>query len=169
MLHLYLISLLILAAYTAYAVKVCGVPWSLSDTYYQLQKRNRPAWLFQAATIISAILLLPVWLESSPEDVQFLAFLSCGGLIFVGTAPLFKEESEKRVHYGGTIVSAVSAISWLCCVEVWYLPVATLLIAVAVMVKRKKWMFWIEMAVLVSTYAGVGIKLVETLYKQQEV
>lgn len=89
MIYLYLISLIFLTMYIVYAVRVCGVPWSLSDTYYQLKKRNRPAWLFQMAMIIPAMLLMPVWLECSSGNLQFLAFLSCGGLMFVGSAPLF--------------------------------------------------------------------------------
>ena len=94
MIYLYLVSLIFLTMYIVYAVSVCGVPWSLSDTYYQLKKRNRPAWLFQMAMIIPAMLLMPVWLECSTDNTQFLAFLACGGLIFVGTAPLFREEQN---------------------------------------------------------------------------
>ena len=43
MIYLYFMSLFLLTMYIMYAVRVCGVPWSLSDTYYQLKKRNRPA------------------------------------------------------------------------------------------------------------------------------
>ena len=82
MLYLYIISLVLLTAYIVYAVGVCGLPWSLSDTYYQLKKRGRPAWLFQAAMILPAALLMPVWIEYSSESIQFLGFLACGGLTF---------------------------------------------------------------------------------------
>ena len=37
MIYLYFMSLFLLTMYIMYAVRVCGVPWSLSDTYYQLQ------------------------------------------------------------------------------------------------------------------------------------
>ena len=62
MIYLYFMSLFLLTMYIMYAVRVCGVPWSLSDTYYQLKKRNRPAWLFQIAMIVPAMLLMPVWI-----------------------------------------------------------------------------------------------------------
>ena len=75
MIYLYLLSLILLTIYIMYAVSVCGVPWSLSDTYYQLNKRGRPAWLFQVAMIIPAMLLMPVWLDCSSGNLQFLAFL----------------------------------------------------------------------------------------------
>ena len=58
MIYLYFMSLFLLTMYIMYAVRVCGVPWSLSDTYYQLKKRNRPAWLFQIAMIVPAMLLM---------------------------------------------------------------------------------------------------------------
>lgn len=99
MIYLCFMSLFLLTMYIMYAVRVCGVPWSLSDTYYQLKKRNRPAWLFQAAMAVPAMLLMPVWIECSSENLQCLAFLACGGLMFVGTAPLFKEEFQSKVHY----------------------------------------------------------------------
>ena len=64
-----LISLVLIAAYIVYAISVMrGIPWSVSDTYYQLDKRGRPKWLFQAAMIVPAFLLLPAWLDVSCGD-----------------------------------------------------------------------------------------------------
>lgn len=155
MIYLYLMSLIFLAMYIVYAVRVCGVPWSLSDTYYQLKKRNRPAWLFQAAMIIPAMLLMPVWIECSSDDLQFLAFLSCGGLIFVGTAPLFKEEFQSKVHYTGTAISGLAAILWLCLSGLWWLPLITMNAAVGIAIFKSRWMFWLEMAAFMGAYVGV--------------
>lgn len=156
---IYIASLVLLAAYIVYAVGVCGVPWSLSDTYYQLKKHGRPAWLFQAAMIVPVMLLVPAWIECSTENLQFLSFLSCGGLMFVGTAPLFKDEFQGRVHYSGTAISGIAAILWLCLSGMWWLPATAFLIAGAVMLKYQKWLFWAEMAAFVSTYIGIMLKL----------
>lgn len=151
-----LISLALLTAYIVYAVCVIKTaPWSLSDTYYQLKKRARPAWLFQIAMIVPAMLLMPAWLEQSPEKYQFLAFLSCGGLMFVGTAPCFKLELEGRIHYAATAICGVSAVTWVCLMGMWYVPVVLFTIALLLMLKYKKWMFWVEVAAFVSTYVGV--------------
>lgn len=159
MICLYFISLILLAAYITYAVSVCGVPWSLSDTYYQLKKRNRPAWLFQVAMIVPAMLLVPVWIEISPENLQFLAFLACGGLMFVGTAPLFKEEFQSKVHYTGTAISGLAAILWLCLSGMWWLPAITFAVSGIIMLKYRKWLFWAEMAAFVCAYVGVLISI----------
>lgn len=78
MTYLYLLSLLTLVAYIGYALEVCGLPASLSDTYYILKEKSRPSWLFQLAMVLCPMLLVPVWLELSSESVQFLSFLACG-------------------------------------------------------------------------------------------
>lgn len=153
------ISLILLTSYIVYAVKVIkAVPWSISDTYYQLEKRNRPKWLFQFAMIVPAMLLLPAWLDCSPEGIQFLAFLSCGGLMFVGVAPCFKLELDGKVHYIATGVCGASAILWTCLVGLWYIPLICLITAGYLIYRYSKPMFWVEMAVFVSTYLSVLIK-----------
>lgn len=155
-----ILSFAILAAYVAYAIKVCGSLWSLSDSYYQLKKRARPYWLFQVCMIVPALLLLPAWLECSPESLQFLAFFACGGLMFVGSAPLFKEDLEQKVHYGGTIVAGLSTLLWTCLSGMWWLPAVTIVTAVVLMVKYKRWLFWIEMAAFACAYVGVILKTI---------
>ena len=156
MIYLYLLSLILLTIYIMYAVSVCGVPWSLSDTYYQLKKRGRPAWMFQAAMIVPAMLLMPVWIDRSTENLQFLAFLSCGGLMFVGSAPLFKEEFQSKVHYTGTAIAGLATILWVCLSGMWWLPSVAFPIAGIIMLKYQKWLFWAEMAAFVCAYAGVA-------------
>lgn len=156
-----LISLVLLGAYVAYAVSVIkGVPWSVSDTYYQLAKRGRAKWLFQLAMIVPAMLLLPAWLERSPEHLQFLAFLSCAGLIFVGAAPCFKLELEGRIHYAATAICGISSVIWVCLMGMWYVPAALFAAAICWMIKYQRWMFWIEVAAFVSTYITVLIKTI---------
>lgn len=159
MIYLYLLSLILLTTYIVYAVRMCGVPWSLSDTYYQLNKRGRPAWLFQMAMIIPAMLLMPVWIDRSTDDLQFLAFLSCGGLMFVGTAPLFKEEFQGRVHYTGTVIAGLATILWVCLSGMWYLPAVAFPVAGIIMLRYRKWLFLAEMAAFVCAYAGILISI----------
>lgn len=91
MIDLLLLSLsifIIYLSYTLFSIKM--MPISLSDTYYQLEKVGKPKWLFQLCMFLASALLLPCWLVISPENIQFLAFLGCGGLLFVSVAPAFK-------------------------------------------------------------------------------
>ncbi len=153
---LVLISLAFLTLYLVYAISVIkSVPWSISDTYYQLEKRGKKKWLFQLAMIVPAMLLLPAWLECSDENIQFLAFLACGGLMFVGAAPCFKLELDGKVHYAATAICGTSAVLWTCFSGMWYIPLIAMLIAAGLGLKYRKWMFWIECAALVSTYIAV--------------
>lgn len=150
-----IISLILLTAYIAYAVHTCGIPTSISDTYYQLEKHGRKKWLFQLAMIVPAFLLLPAWLDFSEENIQFLAFLSCGGLMFVGAATLFKMELEGKVHYSATVICGVSALLWTILSGHWYVPTITLVVAVFLMIKYKKWLLWLECAAFLSTYLAI--------------
>lgn len=105
------------------------------------------------------MLLVPVWLELSSESVQFLSFLACGGLMFVGTAPLFKEEFQRKVHFGGTIVAGLGTTLWLLFSGMWYIPSAFFFVSGIVMLFKKKWLFWLEMALFASAYTGLLVKM----------
>lgn len=151
-----ILSMLLLISYIVYAMSVIkAVPWSISDTYYQLEKRFRPKWLFQLAMIAPAMLLLPAWLDCSPSNIQFLSFLSCGGLVFVGAAPCFKLDLDGSVHYTATAVCGLSAILWMCLVGVCYIPLVCFMAAGYLIYRYNKPMFWIECAAFVSTYLSV--------------
>lgn len=159
----YCLSLLVLAGYVAYAVWRCGVPASLSETYYLLKNLNRPRWLFTAGLALAALLLVPAWVEASTANSQFLAFLSCAALLFVAFAPAFGEPVTGKVHAGATVVCALSGLAW-CCVAFpysWIVPVACVASAVYPVVKSpRKWLFWAEMAAFASVYVSLLVKMI---------
>ena len=151
-----LISLVLIAAYIVYAISVMrGIPWSVSDTYYQLDKRGRPKWLFQAAMIVPAFLLLPAWLDVSPVEIQFLAFLSGAGLIFVGAAPCFKLELEGKVHYIATGVCGVASSAWICLAGYWLFPLLLFASWIYLTYRYQRPMFWVECSLFLSVYLTV--------------
>lgn len=148
-------SWLLLTAYIVYAVYLTGIPTSVSDTYYQLKKANKPQWLFQIAMIIPAMLLLPAWLEVSRESLQFAAFLTCGALMFVGAAPSFKLELEGRVHYISSLIAAGSSLVWLVASDMWVPLLACLLTIGVINKKQSNWLFWLEVVAFHGTFGGV--------------
>ncbi len=148
-------SFLSLTAYLIYAVRVCGVPASISDTYYILLHKRRPAWLFQLAMILTGGLLLPVWLEASPENLQFLAFLACGALIFVGAAPSFKVGHERVIHIAATVVSGLSTLAWEVASGYGIVPAIMLAVAVPYGVYKRRVLFFVELAAFASAYICV--------------
>lgn len=144
-----------MAAYIIYVVRIIGVPTSLSDTYYQLKNIHKPAWLFQAAMIVPAVLLMPVWIEISDDNIQFLAFLTCGSLMFVGASPLFKSEFEGTIHYVATTISLISSLSWLICFNDLWIPAIFWFITALMLANKQSLLFWIETAMIVSIYFGL--------------
>ena len=96
-----IISFLLLAGFLLLAAMRFGVPAMVSDVYYQLQnctgsevigdKRKRNyGWVFTAVMVTCAILMMVCMLDSG-KGIQCLAFIGCGGLMFVGFVPRYLE------------------------------------------------------------------------------
>lgn len=106
---LILISLAIILTYVGVMVKRNGIPYSISDTFYALEHK---LW-FGATMWLTSLLLMPSILNFTPDSYQFLAFLMCAGLMFVGVAPNFKQGFERPIHIGATCVSSLSSQMWV--------------------------------------------------------
>lgn len=162
MLSLTIISALIIASYTAaVCIKVKGIPYSISATFYALEHK----WLFCATMIITAGLLMPAILQKTPESYQFTAFLACVGMIMVGAAPHFKEGLEKKIHTAGAVLCLLFSQVWVLLICPWPLLVWLCYLAYTVVMMIKKWngnfissfiltkpMFWVEITALITTY-----------------
>lgn len=101
-------GLVILAVYlTVVIIKDGKIPPSISDTYYTSGK-----WVFSVVMAIEAI-LLSVSLFGVTADVwQWLVFLTCGGLLFVASAPHCHDDYEKKIHYAGAFTFAIGSQVW---------------------------------------------------------
>lgn len=139
--------------YLVYSVKVMeGIPESLSATYYGLKEDG---WLFQALCIGMAFGLLPIWIESCCGEYEYLPFLACGSLGFVGIAPSFKLKLEGMIHYSAAVVCCVSAVLW----QVFEDLLDTLLffsfVGCMLYLQYKKWCFWLELAIIYSVIFNI--------------
>lgn len=90
-----------------------GVPDMVSSIYYLLGKRG---WVFQLVMILFGILMMVCLLDSG-RGVQCFAFLACAGLMFVGAAPRFLDESERKIHKTAAITSAMASVAWCLTVD----------------------------------------------------
>ena len=88
-------------------------PEMVSSIYYLLGKRG---WVFQVVMMLFGAMMMACLLDSG-LGVPCLAFLSCSGLMFVGAAPRFLEESDRRVHKTAAIVSAAASVGWCLTVD----------------------------------------------------
>lgn len=161
-----IISFLLLRGFLLLAAMRFGVPAMVSDVYYQLQnyagseviggkeKRNY-GWVFTLIMFTSAILMLVSLLDSG-KGIQFLAFLGCAGLMFVGFVPRYLDSAEHIIHKSAAITAAIGCVGW--CSSVNLAP--TLLLAAAVLIiyfppyKKPKIVgyYWAEIAAFLDVY-----------------
>ena len=128
------ISFLLLGGFLLLAAMRFGVPAMVSDIYYQLQnctgrevigdknKRNC-GWVFTAVMVTCAILMMVCMLDTG-KGVQFLAFIGCVGLMFVGAAPNYLDADDYPIHKGGAIVAAIGCVGWS--LSVCWVPTAVI-------------------------------------------
>ena len=149
MVTLLIVSIVLFVSYIGYTVGMYGIPASISDTYYRLGKRG---WLFTLFCLAESSLLVASFIEASKEEYQFLAFIASASLAFVGSAPLFKEDYNRNIHYVSAGICA--SLVWQVLMSFWYVPLITFLGGVIVLacLKFKKPVFWMEMCAFISTY-----------------
>ena len=151
-----LLTLIILTTlcYLAYSVKVMeGIPESLSATYYGLKEDG---WLFQALCIGMAFGLLPMWIEACSGEYEYLSFLACGGLGFVGIAPSFKLKLEGMIHYTAAAICCVSAVLWQILMGLWDITLLFGFIGLMLSLQQKnKWCWWLELSVIGSVFVNL--------------
>lgn len=130
-----IISFLLLGGFLLLAAMRFGVPAMVSDVYYQLQKctgsevigdkrKRNYGWLFTFVMVTCAVLMMVCMLDTG-KGVQFLAFLGCGGLMFVGAAPNYLDSDAYPIHKVGALVAAAGCVGW-CLSVCWSL---TLIVA----------------------------------------
>lgn len=158
---LFTISLLLILGFTVWAcIRIGYMPDCLSRTYYLLPSHG---WIFQAAMIAGGIALLPAWLEVSPTAWQFLAFLSCAGIMFVGAAPMFLRKPQTAIHYTATVIAALSAMVWsVFAVSYGWIALTVLLLTATGLTLKlpKKALFLFEMAAFMTVYINILILLI---------
>lgn len=102
------IAIIILLVYTLVIIKIRGsIPSSLSASVFNLPTNKR--WIWTTVIFVVCILVVPTYIEKTDINTQFLAFLSIGGLGFVGAAPLVKLKDDVlqfRIHEVGAIICA---------------------------------------------------------------
>ena len=157
-----LTAMMVMAAYMAIIAGTFGIPPSLSDSFYLLDERKKGlGYVFTGLCWTEAIMVAICMLELSDGMwFQFMAFLACAGLGFVGAAPLFREKSESRVHFTGAAMCAIFSQVWIILMGMWYLPVIFLAIALLAVRANGNKIFWLEMAAFASAYAAILIKLI---------
>lgn len=136
----------IVVAYIMFAILHIGLPPSISETFYRLNRK----WLFSIVLGVAASLAVAPLLNHTPEDFQFLGFFIVAGILFIAASPAFKDELEGKVHVGSAIVLGVSAVVWLSMTI--GVPWLSILGLVAGLINLKNVVFWVELGILADVY-----------------
>ena len=162
------IACIIYILYNITTLKLFGIPKSLSNTYYLYQeKKSWMKMLFPIMMISISVFLMPAWLEISlGSNLQFLAFLAVGGILFTGAAPAFKHSKlEDRVHTISAICAAVFSLLWVFFVSnAWWTILIWTVIVIFCSIKTKTLnkclIYWLETIAFMSTLSSILIYLI---------
>ena len=145
---LYAVTLLNIALYS----RNMGRPTMISEIYYGMGR----SLLMPCLLVALALSFLPTMLDLGGQ--QWLAFLTCMGLAFVGAAPAYLSQGERPVHKGAAILAAVAGTLWCLTMEPCVVAVAAIMAIIATLTDRRCWLFWCEVCAMSSVAATVVLK-----------
>lgn len=145
---LYALTLLLIALYS----RNMGRPTMISEIYYGMGR----SCMMPCVLVALALAFLPSMLDLGGQ--QWLAFLTCMGLAFVGAAPAYLSEGERSVHKGAAILAAIAGTLWCMTMEPCVVGVAALMAIIATLTDRRCWLFWCEICTMTAVLATVVIK-----------
>ena len=102
-----IVAIVVLLAYTLSMIKHIGkIPSSLFASVFQLDYSQKIIWTIVLYAV--CFLCLPIYLDKTSENTQFLAFIAIAALTFVGAAPLVKNSKEMayKVHCIAAVICA---------------------------------------------------------------
>jgi hypothetical protein len=154
---LFFILLTAFVAYIACVTKKYGVLASISLSFY----RPKIGYLFTLWCMGVGVGVCALMAElSDGQWYQFLCLFAGAGLLFTGAAPHFKTY-EQTIHYCAAGTCALSALVWMCAGGYWYIPIPLVAVSggLALWLKRRKTVFWVELALFTSMFIVLGFKI----------
>lgn len=147
MIGLSIIAALLFVVMLFVVIKKYGIPEMVSSIYYLLGKSG---WVFQVVMMSVGMLMLMCLLDCE-KGVQCLAFLACGGLMFVGAAPRFMNE-DRGVHKAAATICAMAGIGW--CLSANFIMTIAAIVAYVIGIAYIKGLR--KYALLVAEVAAIG-------------
>lgn len=161
MIGLSIIAALLFVVMLIVVIGKYGVPEMVSSIYYLLGKSG---WVFQVVMMSVGMLMLMCLLDCG-KGVQCLAFLACGGLMFVGAAPRFMNE-DRGVHKAAATICAMAGIGW-CLSANFIITIAAIVayvIGIAYIKGLRKYALFIAEAAAIGwtflTYWGLSLGII---------
>lgn len=158
-----IVATAIYVAYNAVSLAIFGVPESLSNTYYLYKEKWNKGWLFCLMMYLVVAFMMPAWLTMSEgSNFQFLAFIAPASIMFVGTAPRFKDSDlENKVHSISAIVAALCSLLWVGLVTpYWWVILIWIGLISGLLATTKTYrclVFWLEQVAFGATFTSAII------------
>ena len=162
------VSFLLFIIYNSVAIGLFGIPWSMSETFYLYEKKKKGlGWLFTIFMWVMALTMIPGWVSISDSlgpwrsYFTFLSFISGASILFIGTAPRYKEDMEGKVHTIAAIICAISALAWdfISAYKMCWVPLIGMAIPALIATITKTWKssreYWLEMMAFDATFATI--------------
>ena len=128
-------------------------PVSLSATYYKLGNTT-PICL---AT--TSLLLFPVWVSASPENIQYLTFLAVVAIVGVALTADYHDKEKKIYHFICAYTACALAILW-CILDGGFAYALQTFIAFGLLAlyKTSSAAFFLEIAATTSVFITLLLK-----------
>ena len=147
------ISIVIILWYLILYSLYCGLPTSISETYYNTENK----WMFSTVISAGAVLSWIPLVEITPENYQFLSFFICAAITLIAASPAFKDKFIGKIHAGAAITLGIAAIAWIALV--CGIPYIAILGVIVGLFNRKRFVFWLEVGILIDLYWNLLVLL----------
>lgn len=157
MLTLSFLSFILYITYIISVIIVNGnkIPIHLSQSYYILKN----GWLFTLFMFLIMFLTIIPLMEIIPTKYQFLAFLSCASVGFIGASPNFLDDLEGMVHKTGAIIAIICSQALICLCQpiilfTWLVLLISLLLYYVYnkSLQGSNVLFWVEILSFINVY-----------------
>lgn len=126
------------------------VPVSLSETSYIFGDKKYFFTLYCAALVTT---LLPQLLNCVPEDLTFIPFILCVGVLFAGASPAFKNGLDKKVHYISAFISFGAFILFMIfLLNVWYFIGYIVALGLLILWKKECYVYFSELLAIFQVW-----------------
>lgn len=174
---LVLVAFALFVIYNSIAIGIFGIPSSMSKTYYLYEEKHKGlGWLFTVFMWLMAFTMIPGWIIISEDKgpwesyLTVFAFVAGVAIVFVGTAPRYKQDLEGDVHMTAAKLCAATALIWdfVACWHIWWAPICGAVIPVIIGAATKSWKsgrdYWLEMMAFDATFATLITEAILRLY-----
>lgn len=145
---LYILILISVLYNVCIIIKYKTIPESLSETSYLLDNYR---WLFTLYCYFVCLCLLILLLPITKENITFIPFLFCGGLMFAGASPLYKQGMDRKVHYITAFLSFGSFLLYIFLQMggIWIIPYL-LCLGLFCIIKPNSYVYFAEILALIE-------------------